>query len=77
MLSRLALMVQATGLDGHFFDLFSPFDDSGVPAKVDIDRGDVVQALVVATVVLVIDELADLFFQITRQVIVLQQDLVF
>ena len=77
MLSRLALMVQATGLDGHFFDLFSPFDDSGVPAKVGIDRGDVVQALVVATVVVVIDELADLFFQITRQVLVLQQDSVF
>ena len=72
MLSRLALMVQATGLDGHFFDLFSPFDDSGVPAKVDIDRGDVVQALVVATVVVVIDELSDLFFQITWQVRVLQ-----
>ena len=64
-------MVQATGLDGHFFD-FSPFDDGGVPAKVRLGRGDVVQALVVATVVVVIEELADLFFQITRQVIVLQ-----
>ena len=31
----------------------------------------------VATVVVVIDELADLFFQITRQVLVLQQDSVF
>lgn len=77
MLSRLELMVQATGLDGHFFDLFSPFDDSGVPAKVGIDRGDVVQALVVAKVVVVIDELSDLFFQVTRHVIVLQQDSVF
>ena len=55
MLSRLALMVQATGLDGHFFDLFSLFDDGGVPTKVGIGRGDVVQALVVATVVVVID----------------------
>ena len=40
MLSRLALMVQATGLDGHFFN-FSSFDDGGVPAKVVIGRGDV------------------------------------
>ena len=52
--------------------IFSPFDDGGVPANVGIGRGDVVQALVVATVVVVIDELADLFFQITWQVIVLQ-----
>ena len=64
-------MVQATGLDGHFFD-FSPFDDGGVPAKVGIGRGDVVQTLVVSTVVVVIDEPAGLFFQITWQVIVFQ-----
>ena len=65
-------MVQATGLDGQFVELFSLFDDGGVPAKVGIGRSDVVQALVVATVVVVIEELADLFFQITWQVIVLQ-----
>ena len=39
-LSRLALMVEVTGLDGHFFD-FSSFDDGVVPAKVVIGRGDV------------------------------------
>ena len=54
-------MVEATGLDGQFVELFSLFDDGGV-----------VQALVVATVVVVIEELADLFFQITWQIIVLQ-----
>ena len=64
-------MVEATGLDGHFSD-FSPFDDCGVPAKVRLGRGDVAYALVVATFVLVIDELADLFFQITRQITVFQ-----
>ena len=57
--------------------IFSPFDDGGVPAKVGIGRGDVAQALVVATVVVVVDEMAGLFFQITRQVIILQQDSVF
>ena len=65
-------MVEATGLDGQFVELFSLFDDGGVPAKVGIGRSDVVQALVVATVVVVIEELADLFFQITWQVVVLQ-----
>ena len=65
-------MVEATGLDGQFVELFSLFDDGGVPAKVRLGRGDVVQALVVATVVVVIEELADLFYQITRQVVVLQ-----
>ena len=52
--------------------IFSSFYDGGVPAKVRLGRCDVVQALVVATVVVVIEELADLFFQITWQVIVLQ-----
>ncbi len=65
-------MVEATGLDGQFVELFSLFDDGDVPAKVGIGRGDVVQAHVVATVVVVIDGQADLFFQITRQVVVLQ-----
>ena len=41
-LSRLALMVQATGLDGHFLD-FSSFDDGGVPAKVRLGRGDLLR----------------------------------
>ena len=40
LLIRLALMVEATGLDGHFSDL-SPFDDCDVPAKVRLGRGDV------------------------------------
>jgi hypothetical protein len=44
MLSRSALMVQATVLDGVFFDSLSPFDDCGVSAKVSIGRGDVFQA---------------------------------
>jgi len=39
MLSRSALMVQATVLDGTFFDFLAPFDDCGVSAKVSIGRG--------------------------------------
>ena len=42
MLSCLALMVEATGLDRQFVELFSLFDDGGVPAKIGIGQGDVV-----------------------------------
>ena len=77
MLSRFSLMVQAAVLDGQFLDLLSPFDDSGVPAEVGVSRGDVVQALMVAVIVVMIDELADLVLKVTRQIIVLQQDAVF
>ena len=41
MLSRLSLMVWATGLDGEFFYLSSPLNDSGVPAEEGVGRGDV------------------------------------
>ena len=59
-------MVQATVLDGVFFDFLSPFDDCGVSAKVSIGRGDVFQALVVAVIVVMIDELTDLILKIAR-----------
>jgi hypothetical protein len=55
MLSRSALMVQATVLDGAFFDFLSPFDDCGVSAKVSVGRCDVFQALVVAVIVVMIN----------------------
>ena len=77
MLSRLALMVQAAVLDGQFFDPVSPFDDGGVAAEVGVGGRDVAEALVVAVVVIVIDESTDLAFEVTGQVIVFQQDAVF
>ena len=64
MLSRLALMVQAAVLGGQFFDLFSLFDDGGVASKVGVGWSYVADALVVALVVVVIDEGADLVFEI-------------
>ena len=66
MLSRLSLMVQAAFLDGQFFDHFSPFDDGCVAPEVNVARRDVGEALVVAMVVVMIDEGADLHFQIAR-----------
>ena len=70
-------MVQAAGLDGQFFDPIPPFDDGGIAAKVGIGGRDVAEALVVAVVVIVIDESADLAFKVSGQVIVFQQDAVF
>ncbi len=64
MLSGLALMVQAAVLDGQFFDLFSPFDDGGVTPEVGVSRCNIADALVVAVVVVMIDEGADLVFKI-------------
>ena len=76
MLSRLSLMVQAAVSDGEFLDLFSPFDDGRIPSEVSIGGRDVIQALVVAMVVVMLDEGPDLVFEIAGQVIVLQQDAV-
>ena len=74
MLSRLALMVQAAVLGGQFYDLFSLFDDGGVASKVGVGWSYVADALVVALVVVVIDEGADLVFEIAGQIIIFKQD---
>ena len=58
-------MLQAALLDCQFLDLL-PFPDDGfVAPKIDVSGCDVVQALMVAFVVVVIDEGPDLTFEIT------------
>ena len=74
MLSRLLLMIQAAVLDGEFFGFLSPFNDCGVSPEVGICGGDVADALVVAVVIVTIDEDTDLAFQITWQEVVFQQN---
>ena len=67
-------MLQASFLDCQFLDLL-PFSEDGFsPTEVNIGRRDVVQALVVAVVVVVLDEGFDLPFQIAGQVVVLQHE---
>jgi hypothetical protein len=56
------------------FDPFSLPQDGLAASEVDVGRGQIVDALVVAAVVVVGHEGFDLIFQITRQIIVLQQD---
>ena len=66
-------MLQAALLDCVFLDLL-PFSQNGfVTAEVDVGGCDVIQPLMVALVVVVVDECADLAFEITGQVVVFQQ----
>ena len=69
-------MKQAPGFDGLPFDPFSLLQDGLAASEVDIGRSKVLQALVVAPVIVMIDEGVDLQPEITGQVVVLQQDAV-
>ncbi len=70
-------MLQAALADCLFLD-FLPFPQNDfVPSEVDIGGRDVVQTLVVALVVVVIDEGPDLTFEIARQIVIFQQHPVF
>ena len=69
-------MKQAPGFDGLPFDPFSFFQNGLAASEVDIGRGEVLQALVIAPMVVMIDEGLDLPAKIARQVVVFQQDAV-
>ncbi len=69
-------MKQAPVFDGRSFDPVSLFQNGFTAPEVDIGRGEVLQALVIASVVVVLDERVDLLAEITGQVVVLQQDAV-
>src|SRR5262249_22599354 len=71
------LMQAASLLDGFSFDLFPTFKNGLTAPEVDVSRRQVVQALVISTVVVVPDELLDALFELSWQVVVLQQDPVF
>jgi hypothetical protein len=67
-------MQQASVCDGLSFDPF-PFDEDGLNAsEVNVGRRKIGQALVVAQVIVVGDEGADLGLEVARQVVVLEQD---
>ena len=69
-------MLQAPIFDGLSFDPLALLDDGLCPAEVGVSRRDVVQALVIALMVVVLDERFDLSFEIARQEVVFQQDAV-
>src|SRR5258707_5835825 len=70
-------MQAASLFDGFSFDLFPPFENGLTAPEVDVNRRQVVQALVVSRVIVVLDELLDALFELSWQVVVLQQDPVF
>ena len=58
-------MLQAPVFEGLSFDAPTLlFKDLPAPAEVDIRRGQVLQALVISMMIIVLDEVADLGFEI-------------
>ena len=65
-------MLQSAVCDGLSFDPFSFCQDGEPTSEVDVGRGEIVDALVVAAVVVVGDEGFDLGLEIAGQEVVLQ-----
>ena len=63
-------MLQAPIFDSLSFDPFTLLDDGLRPAEVGIGRCDVVQALVIALMVVVLDERFDLLLKVAGQEVV-------
>ena len=63
-------------LDSFPSDGIPPFKYALTATAVDIGRGEVMKALVVTPGVVVVNELGEARFQLTGQVVVLEQDLV-
>ena len=70
------LMLQTTIGDGLAFDPFAFEEDGLGPSEVDVSRSEIVEALVIASMVVVLDEGRDLTFEIAGQVAILKQDAV-
>ena len=69
-------MLQAAIGDGLSFNLFAFEEDGLAASEVDVGRGKVVEALVVAAVVVVGDKGADLRLQVAGQIVVFEEDAV-
>src|SRR5881392_2759163 len=70
-------VLQAAVSNGLSLDPFSFGQDGWTASKVDVGRGEIVDALVVSAVVVVVDEGRDLGFEVAGQEVVFQQDAVF
>jgi hypothetical protein len=67
-LSRFALVQQAASLDGLAHDAFAFEQDGLSSAEMDIGRGEVLEALVIALVLVVLDEGLDLRFEVAGRI---------
>ena len=70
-------MLQSSELDGFAFGPFTLKEDGLAAFEVDIGRRQVPQALMVAAVIVVLDEATDVGLEIAGQIVVLEQDAVF
>ena len=70
-------MVAAALFDGTACDLLSHFPDVLASPEVDICGRQIVQAFVIASVIIVVDEGGDRALQISGQVLVFKQDAAF
>ena len=64
--------MQVPGFECLLFDPFSLFQNGLAAPEVDIGRRDIVQALIIAPIVVVIDEGFDLSFKITGQEVIFE-----
>jgi hypothetical protein len=69
-------VLQAAISDCVSFDPFSFQQDGLGASEVDVSRGEIAQAPVIAAMVVVIDERVDLGLEVAGQIIVLKQDAV-
>ena len=69
-------MLQATVCDGLSLDALTFCEDRLSPSEVKVGRREVLDALMIADVVVMIDEGADLAFEVARQIVVVEQDAV-
>ena len=73
-LCGVQVVLQATICDCLAFDPLA-FEEDGLSApEVDVSRSEIVEALVIAVMVIVLDEGGDLAFEIAGQVVVFKQD---
>ena len=73
---RPAVLEQAPLLNGLELDAFTSAQDGVTPREIGLGWGETVQAVVVALVIVVLEEGGDLRLEVARQVVVLQQDAV-
>lgn len=69
-------MLQAAVCDGGPLDAVSFGEDRLGPSKIDVSGREVVDALVIADVIVVLDEGVDLLLKISGQVVVVEQNAV-
>jgi hypothetical protein len=66
-------MLQASVFERFALDALALGEDCTCPPEVDIGRGEIVEALMVAGVIVMLDEGADLPFEIAQRKVVVEQ----